>query len=128
MPGGFGKIDEYNKSLTPEQRKESARRAGKASAKKTKSMKEIAKIIAMAKAPAETQAALAELGLENEDMTNSALLVSGLFRAAFDGNMGAFDRFMSLAGENTASDEGQGKLASLIDALVVPKEEGVNDE
>lgn len=128
MPGGFGKIDEYNKSLTPEQRKINASRAGRAGGKKTKAMRDIAKVIAMAKAPEETKETLKMLGIEDEDMTNSALLVSSLFKAAFDGNMGAFDRFMTLAGETATQEEGQGKLASLIDALVVLKDEGGKDE
>lgn len=119
MAGGKGKINEYNKSLTPEQRKLNAKKAGQASRKQAYTMKQIAKIINSAPAQEGAKQGLEKLGLEDEQMTNSALIVAAVFRAAFNGDMKAVEKWEKYIGQHEASDDdtGNGILAELIDGL-----------
>lgn len=99
MPGGKGKINEYNKSLTPEQRKANAKKAGQASTKKVKTIKEIAQIINQAPAQKKAQKALADMGIQDEDMTNAAMIAAAVFRAAFNGDMRAIEKWENYVGQ-----------------------------
>lgn len=120
MPGGAGKINEYNKSLTPEERKENARRAGSAPKKKSVcTMRQIAKMINDAPAQEEAKKGLEKLGLDDETMTNSALIVAAVFRAAFQGDMKAVEKWEKYIGQYDSTDDetGNGLLAELIDGL-----------
>lgn len=120
MPGGAGKINEYNKSLTPEKRKENARRAGSAPKKKSVcTMRQIAKMINDAPAAEEAKKGLENLGLDDETMTNSALIVAAVFRAAFQGDMKAVEKWEKYIGQHDSADDetGNGLLAELIDGL-----------
>ena len=118
MAGGKGKINEYNKSLTPEQRKASARKAAQAQ-RKSYTMKQLAKIINAAPAQEAAKQGLEKLGLSDEQMTNSALIVAAVFRAAFNGDMKAVEKWEKYIGQHEASDDdtGNGILAELIDGL-----------
>ena len=115
MPGGPGKINEYNKSLTPEQRKINARRAGKASRKRVKTIREIAKIINEAPAQKAAMEGLKNLGLSDKDMTNAALIAASVFRAAFEGDMKAVEKWEKYVGQTDATDDtGNGVIMDLI--------------
>lgn len=129
MAGGKGKINDYNKSLTPEQRKANASKAGKASRQKAYTMKAIAKLINNAPAQPEAKKGLKKLGLEDEQMTNSALIVAAIFRSAFEGDMKAIEKWEQLI-DQSYNDEnaGNGKLADLIDGLKEPCEDDIYTE
>lgn len=99
MPGGKGKINEYNKALTPEQRKENARRAGRAPKKSVKTIREIAQVINQAPAQKKAQKALADLGIKDEDMTNAAMIAASVFRAAFNGDIRAIEKWENYVGQ-----------------------------
>ena len=100
MPGGKGKIQEYNESLTPEQRKSNARKAAQAPRRKVKTIREIAKIINAAPASNErARQMLFELGIDDEDMTNAALIAASVFRAAFEGDLKAVDKWERYTGQ-----------------------------
>lgn len=115
MPGGPGKINEYNKSLTPEQRKINARRAGKASRKRVKTIREIAKVINEAPAQKGAMEGLKSLGLSDKDMTNAALIAASVFRAAFEGDMKAVEKWERYIGQTDATeDTGNGVIMDLI--------------
>lgn len=115
MPGGPGKINEYNKSLTPEQRKINARRAGKASRKRVKTIREIAKIINEAPAQEDAIKGLRKLGLSDEYMTNAAIIAASVFRAAFEGDMKAVEKWERYVGQTDATaDSGNGVIMDLI--------------
>ena len=115
MPGGPGKINEYNKSLTPEQRKINARRAGKASRKRVKTIREIARIINEAPAQKAAMEGLKNLGLSDKDMTNAALIAASVFRAAFEGDMKAVEKWEKYVGQTDATaDTGNGAIMDLI--------------
>jgi hypothetical protein len=100
MPGGKGKINEYNKSLTPEQRKASARRAAQAPRRHGKTIREIAQVINQAPAQKKAQKALADLGIKDEDMTNAVMIAASVFRAAFNGDMRAIEKWENYVGQD----------------------------
>lgn len=115
MPGGPGKINEYNKSLTPEQRKINASRAGKASRKRVKTIRDIAKIINEAPAQEDAIKGLRKLGLPDEYMTNAAIIAASVFRAAFEGDMKAVEKWERYVGQTDATaDSGNGVIMDLI--------------
>ncbi len=118
MAGGPGKINEYNKSLTPEQRKASARKAAQAP-RKSYTLKQLAKVINSAPAQEGAKQGLEKLGLSDEQMTNSALIVAAVFRAAFNGDMRAVEKWEKYIDQHDAIDDdtGNGMLADLIDGL-----------
>lgn len=103
MPGGKGKINEYNKSLTPEQRKESAKRAAK-TPKKPKApialIRDIAKKINNAPAPEQVKDTLAEFGIENEEMTVAAAIAFSVMRAALEGDLKAVEKWERYTGQH----------------------------
>ena len=117
---GKGKIDAYNKSLTPEQRKNNARKAAAESHKKrkeNKSIREIAKIINASKAPEEAQERLEQLGIADEDRTNAAVIAASVFMAAFNGDMKAVEKWERYVGQTDITDEDEGQLSALIIGL-----------
>lgn len=128
MGGGYKNIDEYNKSLTPEERKLSAKKAAKAPRRKSKTIKEIAKIINEAPAQKAAKEGLKKLGLKDRDMTNAALIAAAVFRAAFEGNIHAVEKWEKLVGQEDKSDTGNGQLADLIDGLKEPLEDDIHEK
>lgn len=107
--------------------KETASEAGKKGAavshevnRKRRTMHEIAKIINDSRVSGpKAREQLRALGIKDEDMTNAALIVSAVFRSAFEGNMVAVDRWFQLVGET--ENQGQnGKLEELINGLKEP--------
>lgn len=123
MAGGPRKINEYNKSLTAEQRKKNASKAGKAPKSTTgKTIRQLAKIINDAPAQKEARNALKKLGLDDEDMTNAALIVAAVFRAAYEGDMKAVEKWERYIGQDESSmSSREGCLAELIDGLKEPE-------
>ncbi len=113
MPGGRGKIDEYNKSLTPEQRaaraKELSAAGNAAQAKRRRQIKDIktiAKIVNNAPAGADLKEALKRLGIENENLTNAAGIVLAVYQAALNGDMKAVEKWESYVGQADKSKGG----------------------
>ena len=100
-------ISKYNKSLTPEKRTENARNAGKTPKNaKIKTIREIARMINDAPATAKAKASLAELGIQDENITNAALIAASVFRAAFEGDLKAVEKWEKYVGQydNTRED------------------------
>jgi hypothetical protein len=111
--------------------KETASKEGKKGAaesnkvqKQLKSMSDLAKIIARSKVKGEkARKQLETLGIEDEDMTNTALIVSAIFRAAFEGDMKAVEEWKRLTGQlEEEQNRHNGQLADLIDGLKEPEE------
>lgn len=123
MAGGPGKINEYNQSLTPEQRKANARKAAKRPRKKTKLIRDIAKIINDAPAQASARDSLAKLGIPEGDMTNAALIAAAVFRAAWEGDMRAVEKWERYVGQADEQQRHDGMLADLIDGLKEPDDQ-----
>ena len=77
-----------------------ARKGGKASARarrNKKTMADLAQLIAGAQVQNDNaREALAAAGVSDEDMTNSALVVFGVWRAAIQGDMKAVDKWQQL--------------------------------
>lgn len=103
MAGGARKINEYNKTLTPEQRKESARRAAKASVetrKRNKSIRETMRILADSTVANEKiKATLIRNGLKEGDATNSAAVGMSIMMGAIRGNPHLVRIYLELLGE-----------------------------
>lgn len=115
MPGKPGNIDAYNKSLTPEQRRANAQRAARKPRRKIKTIREIAKIINEAPAQKAAMEGLKNLGLTDKDMTNAALIAASVFRAAFEGDMKAVEKWEKYVGQTDATaDSGNGAIMDLI--------------
>lgn len=122
MAGGAGKINEFNKTLTQEQRTNNARKAGIASAKKKKEMKtirEFALAINSAQPTEEIKTQLASMGIDPEEATNAAAIAAAVFMSAWSGDMKAVDKWERYVGQSVEanSTEGQGQLADLISGL-----------
>ena len=84
-----------------EEQREIARKGGIASGKarnNKKTMSELAKIIAGSQVSDDAaREALAAAGVKDKDMTNAALVVFGVFRAAVQGDMKAVEKWQQLA-------------------------------
>lgn len=122
MAGGPGKINEFNRSLTQEQRKANARKAQRASAKAKKTRKtirEFAMAINDAKPTAEMRDQLVSIGVDPDEATNGAAIAAAVFMAAFNGDMKAVDKWEKYVGQSMDLNptEGQGQLADLISGL-----------
>lgn len=100
MAGGKGKINEYNKSLTAEQRKANARKAAQSPRQKQKTIREIAKLICDSPAPSAAKKSLAEFGIVDEDMTTSALVALAVIRAAIEGDLKAVEKVEKYIGQS----------------------------
>lgn len=89
-----------------------------------KTMSELAKIIARSPVKGEkARKQLETLGIADDDMTNSALIVSAIFRAAFEGDMKAVEEWKRLTGQlEEEQNRHNGQLADLIDGLKEPEE------
>ncbi len=118
MPGGRGKINEYNQSLTPEQRVARAKAlsaagnaAQAAKRRQIKDIKTIAKIVNNAPAGADLKAALKRLGIENENLTNAAGIVLAVYQAALNGDMKAVEKWESYIGQ---ADRSKGSAAPFV--------------
>lgn len=119
MAGGPGKINEYNKTLTPAQRKKNARKAGKASAKKrsenptrTSDIRAIAKIINEAPLSDDVAEAIKMVNVQDKTMSNAAAIALAVFQAAIDGDMKAVEKWEHYVGQ---SDEAGGAGVQIID-------------
>lgn len=127
MAGGPGKINEYNKSLTANERKKNASKAGKAPRPKLElnsNIRSIAKLINEAPAGADLKDALKRLNIKDENVSNAAGIALAVFQAAIDGNMNAVDKWERYVGQRDAySEKADGKLADLIDGLKEPCED-----
>ena len=117
------KGNRFTKETASKEGKKGAAESNKKQAQQ-KTISELAKIINNAKVTGEkAQKQLKALGIADEDMTNAALIVSGIFRAAFEGDMKAVGKWERLTGQ---ADEGQkhnGQLADLIDGLKEPEQQ-----
>lgn len=101
MPGGKGKINEYNKSLTAEERKKNAKTAGSSPKKKPSLplIRDITKKIIAAPAPDSLKDTLAEFGLEGEDLTIAAGIAFAVVRAALEGDLKAVEKVERYTGQ-----------------------------
>lgn len=112
MPGR-GKIDEYNKSLTPEQRKESAKKAATAPRPKLRlnsNIRRIAKAINKAPAGTSLKTALEMLNIDGEDMSNAAGIALAVYQAALDGDMRAVEKWEKYVGQEEMKGDGGVKI------------------
>lgn len=74
--------------------------AKKKKAQQRKTMAQIANIINKAAIKnKDTQQAVRDLGLEDEDLTNCSVVVAGLYDAAIHGNLGAIEKWEELTGK-----------------------------
>lgn len=105
--------------------KETASKEGKKGAeksnfvqRKTKTISELAKIINNAGVTGEkAKKQLEALGIDPEDMTNAALITSAIFRAAFEGDMKAVEKWLWLTGQAEEQQTHGDILASINDVL-----------
>ena len=110
MSGGRGKINEYNKSLTPEQRSLQASRAQRArteKAKRRKAFREVAKDVLDLRLKgtgevleADIAKSFAEFGLYDRDMTVRTAIILALTKKALSGNIQAISMLFALTGED----------------------------
>ena len=94
--------------LTPSERRESASRAGKASAesrRRKKDMKQKMKALLELPAAANDKEQLEALGVDPDDMDNEMVLVMAMFLGAAGGDVKAFDRVMQLLGKDIGHEE-----------------------
>ena len=113
MPSGDKRIGEYQSELTPEQRSAHARAANLASqeakkrnARNIKDIRTIARLVNKAPAGPDLKAALARLGIENENLTNAAGIVLAVYQAALNGDMKAVEKWESYVGQADKSKAG----------------------
>ena len=94
--------------LTPSERRESASRAGKASAesrRRKKDMKQKMKALLELPAVANDKEQLEALGVDPDDMDNEMVLVMAMFLNAAQGDTKAFDRVMQILGKDMGHEE-----------------------
>ena len=118
MAGGPGKIDEYNKSLTPEQRKINAKRAGRApkkNARRNSDIRSIARLINEAQAGEDVLTGLSMLNIRDADVSNAAGIALAVFQAAIDGDMKAVEKWEKYVGQSSDGPEEGG--VQIIDDL-----------
>ena len=122
--------------------KETARREGKRGAEVSnavqkqnreqgKTLAELAKIVGRAKIKKpKIIAQLKELGIEDEDLTNDALVLAAVFQAAIHGDLKAVDKWEDYIGQSrkNAAESKDGQLADLIDGLREPCEYDLYEE
>lgn len=92
-----------NEKRTPEERRENAKKAGKASAKKRKQNKTFAELCnAFANSKitnAEFKEKMGALGIKDEEMTNKTAMMVSLYMQALRGNVKAFEVYRDTMGE-----------------------------
>lgn len=118
MAGGKGKINEYNQSLTPEQRKNNAKRAAsrrRPRAKINKDIRSIARMINTAPAGSDLLTALAMLNIRDAHVSNAAGIALSVYQAAINGDMRAVEKWEKYVGQ--AADGGKGGGVQIIDDL-----------
>lgn len=124
--GGKGKIANYNASLTPEERKQSASKAGKASVKsrqEKKALKDIAKtLLDMALKPGqvpdiENISSVAEMGKSNMDVRTGLLLAA--IKKGLEGDVKAQEMLFTLTGEKVDKQELQIKNDTPLSQTVI---------
>lgn len=120
MAGGPRKINDYNQSLSPEQRKANARKAATAKRPKTKlnaNIRSIARIINDAPAGRDLKTALSILNVGSESMTNAAGIALSVYQAAIEGDMRAVEKWEKYVGqfEGTDKTKGSGEVRVIID-------------
>lgn len=118
MAGGPGKINEYNKSLTPEQRKRNATKAAKAKRPKltvNADIRSIAKMINEAPAGADLRAALGMLNVHDERVSNAAGIALAVYQAAIDGDIKAVEKWEKYVGQYDKKEADSGKVEIVID-------------
>lgn len=94
--------------LTPSERRESARKAGKASAaarRKRKSMKEKMKLLLSLPACDSDLAELEALGIPTEESDNEMVILKGLFLKAASGDVAAAKEIRNILGKDNSSEE-----------------------
>lgn len=121
MAGGPGKINEYNQSLTPEQRKKNARKAGIASGESRTSsricdIRQIARMINEAPAGKSLQEGLVMLGIRDDSLTNAAGIALAVYQAAVEGDMKAVEKWERYTGQYVKG-EGEDPKAEIMDKL-----------
>ncbi len=107
----------FNAETASKAGKKGAPESNKAQAK-TKTLSELAKIINGSEVTGEkARKQLKLLGIKDDDMTNAALIVSGIFRAAFEGDMKAVEKWERLTGQAEDQQTHGDILASINDVL-----------
>lgn len=95
-------------NLTPDERRESARKAGLASAaarRKRKSMREKMKLLLSLPACDSDLAELEALGIPIEESDNEMVILKGLFLKAANGDVPASKEIRNILGKDNASEE-----------------------
>ena len=118
MAGGRGKINEYNQSLTPEQRKKNAKKAGSAkrpNLTRNANIRAIAKMINEAPAGDSLTAALSMLNVDDPTLTNAAGIAVAVFQAAMNGDMKAVEKWESYVGQTDKTNTADGPVQVIID-------------
>lgn len=117
MAGGPGKINEYNETLTPEQRKRNAIRAGRAKRpglRMNANIRKIAKMINKAEAGDDLKSALRMLNVDDENVSNAAGIALAVYQAAINGDMRAVEKWEKYVGQDDKVDT-DGKVEIIID-------------
>lgn len=118
MAGGKGKINEYNQSLTPEQRKNNAKRAAsrrRPRAKINTDIRSIARIINTAPAGGDLLTALAMLNIQDANVSNAAGIALSVYQATINGDMRAVEKWEKYVGQ--ATDNGEEGGVQILDDL-----------
>ena len=103
--------------LTPEQRRENARKAGKASGaarRRRKALRECLQLLLRLDMPEEERRAAALAGIPEEEMSNAMGLALALFRKAAGGDLAAIKEIRAMVDER---DGGGGLVVKFIDDL-----------
>lgn len=103
MAGGPGKIADYNKSISPEQRKKNASKAGaspKKNARRNADIRKIANLINEAPAGDDLLQGLAMLNIQDENVSNAAGIALAVFQAAINGDMKAVEKWEKYVGQS----------------------------
>lgn len=95
MPGGFEKINEYNQKLSPDERKASAKKAGKASGQARKKKKELKEYL---QALLDTKQTAVINGKEKKITTSEAMAMKAI-KEALKGDWKAWELVRDTAGQ-----------------------------
>ena len=121
MAGGPGKINEYNRTLTPEKRKANARKAGRApkkNAKRNADIRSIARLINDAPAGESILDGLAMLNISDENVSNAAGIALSVYQAAINGDMKAVEKWEKYVGQFVKDEQNDtGGSVQIIDDL-----------
>lgn len=112
-------IEEVNSRRTREQHSADSRKAGIASGvarRKKKTMRELASLMAAAPVKSITaKRSLEKMGLDEDDMTNDALVTQALFYKALEGDVKAIEKWEELT--STETDNTIEALHDLLDGI-----------